>query len=112
MRLSPAELTALVDAKETSPHRFLGLHPLQGGGLVARALLPWASACELLPEGGKPLPMTCLHASGVFEVEIGCKIHGLHPDEEGRVSHRSSVASNRCLHRPVRTLLRRGRGWC
>ncbi|MEY4132651.1 MAG: hypothetical protein RL592_709, partial [Verrucomicrobiota bacterium] len=25
MRLSPAELTALVDAKETSPHRFLGL---------------------------------------------------------------------------------------
>lgn len=70
MRLSPAELTALVDAKETSPHRFLGLHPLQGGGLVARALLPWASACELLPEGGKPVPMTRLHASGVFEVEL------------------------------------------
>jgi 1,4-alpha-glucan branching enzyme len=70
MRLSPAELTALVDAKETSPHRFLGLHPLQGGGLVARALLPWASACELLPEGGKPVPMARLHASGVFEVEL------------------------------------------
>ncbi|MFY8230277.1 MAG: 1,4-alpha-glucan branching enzyme, partial [Opitutales bacterium] len=70
MRLSPAELTALVDARETSPHRFLGLHPLEGGGLVARALLPWASACELLPEGGKPVPMTRLHASGVFEVEL------------------------------------------
>ena len=70
MRLSPAELTALVDGKETSPHRFLGLHPLQGGGLVARALLPWASTCELLPDGGKPVPMTRLHASGVFEVEM------------------------------------------
>lgn len=70
MLLSPAELTALVDGKETSPHRFLGLHPLQGGGLVARALLPWASACELLPDGGKPVPMARLHASGVFEVEL------------------------------------------
>ncbi len=71
MRLSPAELTALVDAKETSPHRFLGLHPLAGGGLVARSLFPWASACELVPEGPtKPVPMKQLHASGVFEVEL------------------------------------------
>ena len=52
MRLSPAELTALVDAKETSPHRFLGLHPLAGGGLVARSLFPWASALSHRnPEG-------------------------------------------------------------
>ena len=71
MRLSPAELTALVDAKETSPHRFLGLHPLAGGGLVARSLFPWASACELVPDGPvKPVPMKRLHASGVFEVEL------------------------------------------
>ena len=71
MRLSPAELTALVDAKETSPHRFLGLHPLVGGGLVARSLFPWASACELVPDGPtKPVPMKQLHASGVFEVEL------------------------------------------
>ena len=71
MRLSPAELTALVDAKETSPHRFLGLHPLAGGGLVARSLFPWASACELVPEGpAKPVPMKQLHASGVFEAEL------------------------------------------
>ena len=71
MRLSPAELTALVDAKETSPHRFLGLHPLAEGGLVARSLFPWASACELVPEGpAKPVPMRLLHASGVFEAEL------------------------------------------
>ena len=38
--------------------------------MVARALLPWASTCELLPDGGKPVPMTRLHASGVFEVEM------------------------------------------
>ena len=70
MRLSPAELTALVDATETSPHRFLGLHRLAGGGLVVRSLLPWATGCELLPEGGAPVPMKRLHASGVFELEL------------------------------------------
>ena len=71
MRLSPAELAALVDATETSPHRFLGLHPLGGGGLVARALFPWAAACELLPEGpAKAVPMSRLHPAGVFEVEL------------------------------------------
>jgi len=71
MRLSPAELTALVDAKETSPHRFLGLHPLAEGGLVARALFPWAGACELVPEGkAKPVLMKLLHASGLFEAEL------------------------------------------
>ena len=48
MRLSPAELTALVDASETCPHRFLGLHPLGDGGCVVRCLLPGAIAVEVL----------------------------------------------------------------
>ena len=68
MRLSPAELTALVDASETCPHRFLGLHPLGDGGCVVRCLLPGAIAVEVVEVGGrKPLAMERLHAVGVFE---------------------------------------------
>ena len=71
MLLSPAELTALVDATETCPHRFLGLHPLAGGGSVVRALLPGAAACELLRGGSaKASLMAKLHADGVFELEL------------------------------------------
>lgn len=76
MRLSPAELSALADTKETSPHRFLGLHPLAGGGLVARALFPGASACALVPgDATPPTPMTLLHAGGIFEVALAGSAH-------------------------------------
>jgi len=69
MRLSPAELTALVDATETCPHRFLGLHPLGDGGCVVRCLLPGALQVEVLEVGqaSKALVMERLHAVGLFE---------------------------------------------
>ena len=71
MRLSPAELTSLVDATETSPHRFLGLHGMAGEGCVARALFPGAVSCELWKAKARQgLPMVQLHASGVFELEL------------------------------------------
>ena len=71
MRLSPAELTALVDATETCPHRFLGLHPLGDGGCVVRCLLPGALSVEVLTEQArKPLAMARLHAVGLFEVVV------------------------------------------
>ena len=68
MRLSPAELTALVDATETCPHRFLGLHPLGDGGCVVRCLLPGATAVEVRELAtGAAFPMERLHAVGLFE---------------------------------------------
>ena len=68
MRLSPAELTALVDATETCPHRFLGLHPLGDGGCVVRCLLPGATAVEVRElTTGAAFPMERLHAVGLFE---------------------------------------------
>ena len=71
MRLSPTELTALVDATETCPHRFLGLHPLGDGGCVVRCLLPGALSVEVLTEQArKPLAMARLHAVGLFEVVV------------------------------------------
>ena len=71
MRLSPAELTALVDATETSPHRFLGLHGMAGGGCVVRSLFPGAVSCGLRKApASSSLPMARLHACGVFELEL------------------------------------------
>ena len=68
MRLSPAELTALVDATETCPHRFLGLHALGDGGCVVRCLLPGAVSAEVRDvAAGVGLPMERLHAVGLFE---------------------------------------------
>ena len=68
MRLSPAELTALVDATETCPHRFLGLHALGDGGCVVRCLLPGAVSVEVWEvAAGVGLPMERLHAVGLFE---------------------------------------------
>lgn len=68
MRLSPAELTALVDATETCPHRFLGLHALGDGGCVVRCLLPGAVSVEVRDvAAGVGLPMERLHAVGLFE---------------------------------------------
>ena len=68
MRLSPAELTALVDATETCPHRFLGLHALGDGGCVVRCLLPGAVSVEVWDvAAGVGLPMERLHAVGLFE---------------------------------------------
>ena len=74
MHLSQAELTRLVEGKESSPHRFLGLHPLSQGGYVVRALLPGATTCELIRDGeAKGVSMKKIHSSGIFEEEIKSK---------------------------------------
>ncbi|MEY4402501.1 MAG: hypothetical protein RIR91_536, partial [Verrucomicrobiota bacterium] len=69
MRLSPAELAALVEGTETCPHRFLGWHPLADGGVVVRALFPGATGCQVLKDGAnRGKAMDCLDAFGVFEL--------------------------------------------
>lgn len=71
MHLSSAELVALVEGRESCPHRLLGVHSLEKGGAVVRSRLPGALACELILEGkAKGLPMKKIHAEGVFECEI------------------------------------------
>ena len=88
MRLSPAELTALVDATETCPHRFLGLHPLGDGGCVVRCLLPGALSVAVVEVGSKAaaIPMARLHAVGLFEqvipgrVTLRYRLRATYPD--------------------------------
>jgi 1,4-alpha-glucan branching enzyme len=57
MVLTREQLLTLVEVKNSSPHALLGLHTLkQGGGLVARALVPGAAKVELQPVHEKDKP--------------------------------------------------------
>ena len=58
MLLTQNDLRSLVEVTSPSPHSLLGLHPLaDGGGVVARALVPGASKVEFAPVHEKALPV-------------------------------------------------------
>src|SRR5690349_15638594 len=58
MVLTQQELRSLVEAKTRSPHQLLGMHALgNGGGLVARALVPNAAEVEIRPVHEKDKPV-------------------------------------------------------
>jgi len=71
MILTPGELQSLVEVKQRTPHQFLGMHPLpDGGGVVARTLVPGASKVEIRPVREKDKPsfhLARVHEAGVFE---------------------------------------------
>ena len=50
----------LVSGEHHDPHAVLGAHPIDGG-MVIRAFHPDASAVDLLPVGGSPLPTLYMH---------------------------------------------------
>ncbi len=57
MVLTREQLLSLVEVKTRAPHDLLGLHALEnGGGLVARALIPGAAKVELQPVHEKDKP--------------------------------------------------------
>ncbi|WP_199226778.1 1,4-alpha-glucan branching protein GlgB [Opitutus sp. ER46] len=76
MLLSKADLTSLLQAKHASPHSVLGMHPTRHGrspGVVARAFVSGASACEVIDVDAHPkkkFAMTRLAPEGLFEVFI------------------------------------------
>ncbi|HEY5078239.1 MAG TPA: 1,4-alpha-glucan branching protein GlgB [Opitutaceae bacterium] len=74
MILPKADLEALLHASHGSPHSVLGMHPCthrRSAGLVVRALLRDAVACDVVLTGDKPetiVPMKLLAPEGLFEV--------------------------------------------
>ncbi len=73
MILSPADLQSLLAAKHAAPHSVLGMHPRQRGGVVARALLQGATACEVVDLEADPprsYPMAKIAPEGCFEALI------------------------------------------
>ena len=76
MILPKTELAALLGAKHATPHSVLGMHPLtykRSLGVVVRALLRGATACDVIELDAQPPkihPMTGLAPEGAFEVFI------------------------------------------
>ncbi|MEI6463641.1 MAG: 1,4-alpha-glucan branching protein GlgB [Verrucomicrobiota bacterium] len=76
MILTKTDLTALLGAKHASPHSVLGMHPLtykRTKGVVVRAFIRDATACEVVEVGAKlpgSFPMLLVAKEGMFEVFI------------------------------------------
>ena len=76
MILAKSDLNALLQARHAAPHAVLGMHPLtrrRSKGVVARAFLREAVACEVVELDAQPPiahPMTRLANEGVFEAFI------------------------------------------
>jgi len=74
--LPKSDLEALLQARHGAPHAVLGMHPCtcrRARGVVVRALLRNAAACEvILLDGSKPdtFPMKLVAPEGLFEVFI------------------------------------------
>ncbi len=74
--ISKTDLAALLAAKHATPHSVLGMHPHKRGkseGVVARAFLSGAVACEVVELDTQPqkkFPMTRIAPEGVFEAFI------------------------------------------
>jgi 1,4-alpha-glucan branching enzyme len=72
--LPKAEFEALLHARHGSPHSVLGMHPFthrRSRGLVVRAFLRDAAACDVVLTGERPedvVPMKLLAPEGLFEV--------------------------------------------
>jgi 1,4-alpha-glucan branching enzyme len=82
VRISKADLKSLLDAKQSQPHAWLGMHPAKQGrgkGVVVRALVREAAECSvidardaaaLMAGGAARWPMQQLAPEGFFEVYI------------------------------------------
>ncbi len=60
-------LRALVAGELSDPHRVLGVHPRDGGGVVVRARWPGATAATLVLGAAQQRPMAPAGLDGVFE---------------------------------------------
>ena len=71
MIIQRSELDTLLHANHWNPHSLLGLHPLPGGGLVARALTRGAKSCEVVEIAtDKRWSLEQLAPEGFFEGKI------------------------------------------
>ena len=74
MPLSNDTLQAVLEAQLHDPFSVLGLHH-EGAELWARIWLRGAVTVTVVPEGGKPVALTCCDAAGFFEGSLGKRQH-------------------------------------
>jgi 1,4-alpha-glucan branching enzyme len=65
--LPPEDLYPLIECRHSDPHRILGVRPGKQNGCVVRVFQPEAISVSVLLAGGRRLPLTKVHAAGIFE---------------------------------------------
>ena len=72
--LAPEDLYPLLECRHSDPHRILGVRANGAGVSVARVFHPGASSVALSFASGEKLPLTKVHADGLFEAECSKEI--------------------------------------
>ncbi|NBZ95386.1 MAG: 1,4-alpha-glucan branching protein GlgB [Proteobacteria bacterium] len=65
--LPPEDLYPLIECRHSDPHRILGVRPGKQNGCVVRVFQPEAISVSVLLADGRRLPLTKVHAAGIFE---------------------------------------------
>lgn len=65
--LPSEDLYPLIECRHSDPHRILGVRRVKEGGSVVRVFQPEATSVSVLLADGRRLPLTKVHASGIFE---------------------------------------------
>jgi 1,4-alpha-glucan branching enzyme len=67
--LAPEDLYPLLECRHCDPHRILGVRKEESGRTVARVFYPGAASVALSFISGEKLPLTKVHADGLFEAD-------------------------------------------
>jgi 1,4-alpha-glucan branching enzyme len=67
--LPPDDLYPLLECRHCDPHRILGVRKSGSQGTIARVFYPGASVVTMKFDLGEELPLTKVHADGLFEAE-------------------------------------------
>ena len=71
MIISESEFEAITHGRHAAPHELLGMHQLEGGGVVVRALLPLAKGVVAVPVHEPSKPVIALRRVGESDLFEG-----------------------------------------
>jgi len=63
----PSAIEQFTRVEHPDPYGFLGLHEVEGGGMVVRVFRPNAAAISVQPDSGAAIEMRKVHSAGFFE---------------------------------------------
>ena len=68
--LSPEDLYPLLECRHSDPHQLLGVRSDAAEGMTLRVFHPGAVAVAVVFDSGEKVPLTKVHADGLFEAEV------------------------------------------
>jgi len=82
-----SDVDRLLARDHSSPHAYLGAHPVSGGGWIVRAYRPGAERVDARAVGGAVSPLERIHPAGIFEGAVADADYELEVDYGEHGSH-------------------------